>query len=53
MRILKDVELVEALGFGIRSITKVYSRDVFEFTDNSIYVQLPFEPNVAKGRQAG
>jgi predicted HTH transcriptional regulator len=46
MRILKDLELVEALGFGIRGITKVYDRNIFEFTDNTIYVQFPFEKEV-------
>jgi len=48
MRILKDLELVEALGFGIRGITKIYDRSIFEFTDNTIYVQLPFEKEVAE-----
>ena len=48
MRILKDLELVEALGFGIRGITKVYDRNIFEFTDNTMYVQLPFEKEVAE-----
>ena len=38
MRILKDLEIVEALGFGIREIAKVYDRNIFEFTDNTIYV---------------
>jgi predicted HTH transcriptional regulator len=47
MRILKDLELVEALGFGIRGITKIYNRNIFEFTDNTMYVQLPFEKEVA------
>ena len=48
MRILKDLELVEALGFGIRGITKVYDRNIFEFTDNTMYVQLPFEKEVVE-----
>jgi predicted HTH transcriptional regulator len=48
MRILKDLELVEALGFGIRGITKVYDKSIFEFTDNTIYVQFPFEKEVAE-----
>ena len=48
MRILKDLELVEALGFGIRGITKVYDRNIFELTDNTMYIQLPFEKNVAE-----
>jgi len=53
MRILKDVELVEALGFGIRGITKVYARDIFEFTDNTIYVTLPFENEVLEKSKVG
>ncbi|MCL2597995.1 MAG: winged helix-turn-helix transcriptional regulator [Paludibacter sp.] len=48
MRILKDLELVEALGFGIRGITKIYDRSIFEFTDNTIYVQFPFEKEVVE-----
>ncbi|GHT34066.1 hypothetical protein FACS189434_09590 [Bacteroidia bacterium] len=43
MRILKDLELVEALGFGIRGITKIYNKDIFEFTDNSVYVIFLFD----------
>ena len=51
MRILKDLELVEALGFVIRGITKVYDRSIFEFTDNTVYVQLPYENEVeSKGK---
>jgi predicted HTH transcriptional regulator len=50
MRILKDLELVEALGFGIRGITKIYSRDVFEFSENSLYVTLAFGEEITKGR---
>ena len=46
MRILKDVELVEALGIGIREITKVYDRNIFQFTDTTLYVQLPFDSEV-------
>ena len=48
MRILKDVELVEALGYGIREITKVYDRSIFEFTDNTVYTQVPFDEKVAE-----
>jgi len=50
MRILKDLELVEALGFGIRGIMQIYSRDIFKFTDNTMYVQLPFDESVVIGR---
>jgi len=50
MRILKDVELVEALGFGIRGITEVYDRNIFEFTDTTIYVQLPFDKEVTESK---
>jgi predicted HTH transcriptional regulator len=46
MRILKDLELVEALGFGIREISRIYDQNIFEFTDNTIYVQLPFDKEV-------
>jgi predicted HTH transcriptional regulator len=56
MRILKDVELVEALGFGIRGITKIYDKNIFEFTDNTLYVQLPFDTDVlenSKGESKG
>ena len=55
MRILKDMELVEALGFGIREITKVYDKSIFEFTDNTLYVQLPFDKEVieSKGKSKG
>jgi predicted HTH transcriptional regulator len=54
MRILKDVELVEALGFGIRGITKIYDRDIFEFTDGTLYVQLFFDTEVTgKSRVEG
>jgi len=48
MRILKDLELVEGLGYGIRDITRIYDRDIYEFADNSVYVQLPFDKEVAK-----
>ncbi len=29
MRILKDLELIEALDFGIWGIIKIYSQDIF------------------------
>jgi len=50
MRILKDVELVEALGFGIRGILEVYHRNIFEFTDNTMYVQFPFDKDVMESK---
>jgi predicted HTH transcriptional regulator len=50
MRIFKDLELVETLGFGIRGITQVYSQDIFKFSDNTMYVQLPFDESVVIGR---
>ena len=43
MRILKDLELVEGLGFGVRGITKIYRQDIFEFSENSLYTTLPFD----------
>ena len=48
MRILKDLELVEALGYGVRDITRVYDRDIFGFTDSTLYAQLPFDSEVAE-----
>jgi predicted HTH transcriptional regulator len=48
MRILKDVELVEALGFGIREITQVYEKNIFEFAENSMYVTILFDKEVMK-----
>jgi predicted HTH transcriptional regulator len=51
MRILKDLELVESLGFGIRGITKIYDKNIFEFTDNSLYVTFIFaEKNITKSK---
>jgi len=50
MRILKDVELVEALGFGIRGILEVYHRNIFKFTDNTMYVQFPFDKDVMESK---
>ena len=50
MRILKDLELVESLGFGIRGITKIYSQDIFEFSENSLYITLPFDKEVEEGK---
>ncbi len=50
MRILKDLELVEGLGFGIRGITKIYNQDIFEFSENSLYITLPFDKSKGIGR---
>ena len=50
MRILKDLELVEGLGFGIRGITRIYSQDIFEFTENSLYINLSFDEEIEKGK---
>ena len=51
MRILKDVELVEALGFGIREITRIYDREIFVFTNNTVYVELPFDGDVVENNE--
>jgi len=50
MRILKDLELVEGLGFGVREITRIYSQDIFKFSENSLYVTLTFEVEIEKSR---
>jgi predicted HTH transcriptional regulator len=50
MRILKDLELVEGLGFGIRGITRIYSRDIFEFSENSLYVTFAFDDATAQSK---
>jgi len=42
MRIFKDLELVEQLGSGMTRILKVYSRDIFNISNNFIKVTLPF-----------
>ncbi|GHS87672.1 hypothetical protein FACS1894201_08960 [Bacteroidia bacterium] len=52
MRILKDLELVEALGFGIRGITKFYDTNIFEFTDSTMYVQFPFDEEVGENEES-
>ena len=51
MRILKDWELVEGLGFGIRWITKIYYQDIFEFSENSLYITLPFDKEIENSRE--
>jgi len=53
MRILKDLELVEGLGFGVREITRIYSQDIFKFSENSLYVTLTFEVDIEKSRGKG
>ena len=51
MRILKDLELVEALGFGIREITNIYNQDIFEFSENSLHITLPFGDGIEISRE--
>jgi len=43
MRVLKDLDLVEQLGSGMRRILEVYDETVFEFTDHFMFVTFPFE----------
>lgn len=42
MRVFRDVEMVEALGSGMRRILDVYDRSNFVFLDNFIRVAIPF-----------
>lgn len=43
MRVFRDVDMVEALGSGMKRIGKVYSlNDIFHFTTNFIYASIPF-----------
>jgi predicted HTH transcriptional regulator len=42
MRVFKDVELVEALGSGMRRILAAYDRSVFEITPSFIVVTFPY-----------
>ena len=42
MRVFRDVEMVEALGSGMRRIQKVYPREIFLFLPNFIRVTIPF-----------
>ena len=42
MRVFRDVEMVEALGSGMRRILDVYDRSNFVFLDNFIRVVIPF-----------
>lgn len=41
---------IAGLRFGIRGITKIYDRNIFEFTDNTLYVQLPFDKDVKESK---
>jgi predicted HTH transcriptional regulator len=50
MRILKDLEMVEGLGFGMRGITRVYDPQIFKFTDTTLYAVIPFDKEVMKSR---
>ena len=42
MRIFKDVELVERLGFGMTRILKAYDRSIFKLTPSFLIVTFPF-----------
>jgi predicted HTH transcriptional regulator len=48
MRIFKDLGILEGLGLGMRGIVEVYGRKIFEFTENSLYVNIPFDKEVMK-----
>jgi hypothetical protein len=46
MRIFKDLGILEGLGLGMRGIVEVYGRKIFEFTENTLYVNIPFDKEV-------
>jgi predicted HTH transcriptional regulator len=52
MRIFKDLRITEGLGFGVRKILLNYDREIFEFGDGYLYVQLPFDEEVMASRNA-
>jgi Predicted transcriptional regulator containing an HTH domain and an uncharacterized domain shared with the mammalian protein Schlafen len=41
MRVFRDVELVESLGFGMTRILRAYDRSIFEFTPSFLVVTFP------------
>lgn len=50
VRIFKDLDITEGLGFGIRKILKIYDRNIFKFGDEYLYVQLHFDKEVMDSR---
>jgi predicted HTH transcriptional regulator len=42
MRVFRDVDMVEALGSGLKRIQKVYSKNIFSFTTNFIRATIKF-----------
>lgn len=48
MRVFRDVDLVEALGSGLKRIQKVYRKDIFSFTTNYIRTTIPFHSQIVK-----
>lgn len=46
MRVFKDVELVEQLGFGMERIMKVYDKSNFEFLPNFLKINFYFDKEV-------
>jgi predicted HTH transcriptional regulator len=43
MRIFKDLELVENLGSGVPAITKLYGREIFNFSESVTRISLKYE----------
>lgn len=43
MRVFRDVDMVEALGSGMKRIQEVYDRDIFTFMDNYIRTTIHFQ----------
>ena len=42
MRVFRDVDMVEALGSGMKRIRKVYDESIFSFTTNFIRASIKF-----------
>ena len=43
MRVFKDLELVENLGSGVPAITKLYGREIFNFSESVTRISLKYE----------
>ena len=52
MRVFRDVDMVEALGSGMKRIQEVYSREIFTFMDNFIRTTIYFKSQSQNSRPA-
>lgn len=46
MRVFKDVDLVEQLGFGMERIMSIYDKSIFEFLPNFLRINFYFDKEV-------